>query len=178
MNYTTPDVFNLFPYFSIISSAILNPKAPKEPAKTFSFDYSYWSHTTVSKTCRLLENVFLISIGSLNSCKSWCFISHLAARRPLLCITEPCVQRHRKGNARACFWGLQRLHLCLRPDWSWQILHHDGQAGGGTGRNHSHGLYFFKIALHRIKWFCTFKNNTFFSIIRGVLLNILSVHFY
>lgn len=29
-------------------TAISNPKAPKEPAKNFSFDYSYWSHTTVS----------------------------------------------------------------------------------------------------------------------------------
>ncbi|MGH0121716.1 UNVERIFIED_CONTAM: hypothetical protein FKN15_000188 [Acipenser sinensis] len=27
--------------------AISNPKNPKEPLKTFSFDYSYWSHTTV-----------------------------------------------------------------------------------------------------------------------------------
>lgn len=28
-------------------SAILNPKQPKEN-KSFNFDYSYWSHTTVS----------------------------------------------------------------------------------------------------------------------------------
>ena len=28
--------------------AILNPKQPKETPKSFSFDYSYWSHTTVS----------------------------------------------------------------------------------------------------------------------------------
>ncbi|CAL9702878.1 unnamed protein product [Knipowitschia caucasica] len=28
------------------TTTILNPKAPKEPAKTFSFDYSYWSHTS------------------------------------------------------------------------------------------------------------------------------------
>ncbi|XP_061075924.1 kinesin-like protein KIF1C isoform X3 [Conger conger] len=28
------------------STIILNPKTPKEPAKSFSFDYSYWSHTT------------------------------------------------------------------------------------------------------------------------------------
>ncbi|XP_061113271.1 kinesin-like protein KIF1B isoform X7 [Conger conger] len=28
------------------STTILNPKNPKEPAKSFSFDYSYWSHTT------------------------------------------------------------------------------------------------------------------------------------
>lgn len=34
--------------FCSFSTAISNPKAPKEPAKTFSFDYSYWSHTTVS----------------------------------------------------------------------------------------------------------------------------------
>ncbi|MGH0122398.1 UNVERIFIED_CONTAM: hypothetical protein FKN15_014829 [Acipenser sinensis] len=27
--------------------SISNPKNPKEPLKTFSFDYSYWSHTTV-----------------------------------------------------------------------------------------------------------------------------------
>ncbi|XP_078725941.1 kinesin-like protein KIF1B isoform X13 [Lampetra fluviatilis] len=28
------------------TTTILNPKQPKEPPKTFSFDYSYWSHTT------------------------------------------------------------------------------------------------------------------------------------
>ncbi|XP_073513372.1 kinesin-like protein KIF1B isoform X17 [Phyllobates terribilis] len=28
------------------STSILNPKNPKEPAKSFSFDYSYWSHTS------------------------------------------------------------------------------------------------------------------------------------
>lgn len=31
-----------------LSLAILNPKQPKETPKSFSFDYSYWSHTTVS----------------------------------------------------------------------------------------------------------------------------------
>lgn len=31
-----------------LSPAILNPKQPKETPKSFSFDYSYWSHTTVS----------------------------------------------------------------------------------------------------------------------------------
>ncbi|MGH0156821.1 UNVERIFIED_CONTAM: hypothetical protein FKN15_032615 [Acipenser sinensis] len=29
------------------TTTISNPKNPKEPLKTFSFDYSYWSHTTV-----------------------------------------------------------------------------------------------------------------------------------
>ena len=34
--------------FCFFPTAISNPKFPKEPAKNFSFDYSYWSHTTVS----------------------------------------------------------------------------------------------------------------------------------
>lgn len=46
---------------SLSPTGILNPKAPKEPAKTFSFDYSYWSHTTVSwnifSPCFLLSSV-------------------------------------------------------------------------------------------------------------------------
>uniref|UniRef100_A0A8C4SF77 plus-end-directed kinesin ATPase n=1 Tax=Erpetoichthys calabaricus TaxID=27687 RepID=A0A8C4SF77_ERPCA len=29
------------------STTIINPKNPKEPAKSFSFDYSYWSHTSL-----------------------------------------------------------------------------------------------------------------------------------
>lgn len=30
-------------------AAIVNPKQPKETPKSFSFDYSYWSHTSVSQ---------------------------------------------------------------------------------------------------------------------------------
>uniref|UniRef100_A0A8C8VLU4 Kinesin motor domain-containing protein n=1 Tax=Pelusios castaneus TaxID=367368 RepID=A0A8C8VLU4_9SAUR len=30
------------------TTTIVNPKQPKETPKSFSFDYSYWSHTTVS----------------------------------------------------------------------------------------------------------------------------------
>uniref|UniRef100_A0A3P9PFR7 Kinesin motor domain-containing protein n=1 Tax=Poecilia reticulata TaxID=8081 RepID=A0A3P9PFR7_POERE len=30
------------------STCISNPKQPKDGAKTFTFDYSYWSHTTTS----------------------------------------------------------------------------------------------------------------------------------
>ncbi|XP_069466095.1 kinesin-like protein KIF1B isoform X23 [Ambystoma mexicanum] len=33
------------------STSIINPRNPKEPAKTFSFDYSYWSHTTDEDPC-------------------------------------------------------------------------------------------------------------------------------
>lgn len=37
-------------------AAISNPKAPKEPAKNFSFDYSYWSHTTVRfEHCSIIQ---------------------------------------------------------------------------------------------------------------------------
>ncbi|MEE6509227.1 hypothetical protein FKM82_025022 [Ascaphus truei] len=31
---------------SFLNSAIVNPKQPKETPKSFSFDYSYWSHTS------------------------------------------------------------------------------------------------------------------------------------
>lgn len=31
-----------------LPTAIVNPKQPKETPKSFSFDYSYWSHTSVS----------------------------------------------------------------------------------------------------------------------------------
>uniref|UniRef100_A0A452EAK4 Kinesin motor domain-containing protein n=1 Tax=Capra hircus TaxID=9925 RepID=A0A452EAK4_CAPHI len=30
------------------TTTIVNPKQPKETPKSFSFDYSYWSHTSVS----------------------------------------------------------------------------------------------------------------------------------
>uniref|UniRef100_H9GTH2 Kinesin family member 1B n=1 Tax=Anolis carolinensis TaxID=28377 RepID=H9GTH2_ANOCA len=36
------------------STSILNPKNPKEPPKSFSFDYSYWSHTSVRAYCLAL----------------------------------------------------------------------------------------------------------------------------
>lgn len=32
-----------------LPTAIVNPKQPKETPKSFSFDYSYWSHTSVSR---------------------------------------------------------------------------------------------------------------------------------
>lgn len=92
-NQIASDVFSFISVFSIISSAILNPKAPKEPAKTFSFDYSYWSHTTVSR--QSAENF----ISRMYRCPKQVqlnilifFLSYLAARRPQLCITGPCVQ--------------------------------------------------------------------------------------
>ncbi|MEQ2169202.1 Kinesin-like protein kif1b [Goodea atripinnis] len=43
--------------------SILNPKAPKEPAKTFSFDYSYWSHTTPEDPCFASQNRVYNDIG-------------------------------------------------------------------------------------------------------------------
>ncbi|XP_029974262.1 kinesin-like protein KIF1B isoform X12 [Salarias fasciatus] len=45
------------------STTILNPKAPKEPAKTFSFDYSYWSHTTPEDPCFAAQNQVYNDIG-------------------------------------------------------------------------------------------------------------------
>ncbi|KAK5923518.1 hypothetical protein CgunFtcFv8_000480 [Champsocephalus gunnari] len=43
--------------------AILNPKQPKEPAKTFSFDYSYWSHTTPEDPSFASQNRVFNDIG-------------------------------------------------------------------------------------------------------------------
>ncbi|KAM9342849.1 kinesin-like protein KIF1B isoform 5-T5 [Pholidichthys leucotaenia] len=45
------------------TTTILNPKAPKEPAKNFSFDYSYWSHTTPEDPCFASQNRVYNDIG-------------------------------------------------------------------------------------------------------------------
>ncbi|XP_058498542.1 kinesin-like protein KIF1B isoform X3 [Solea solea] len=45
------------------TTTILNPKAPKEPAKTFSFDYSYWSHTTPEDSSFASQNRVFNDIG-------------------------------------------------------------------------------------------------------------------
>ncbi|XP_075459654.1 kinesin-like protein KIF1B isoform X17 [Ascaphus truei] len=45
------------------STCILNPKNPKEPAKSFSFDYSYWSHTSQDDPCFASQNRVYNDIG-------------------------------------------------------------------------------------------------------------------
>ncbi|XP_056129822.1 kinesin-like protein KIF1B isoform X2 [Lampris incognitus] len=45
------------------STTILNPKAPKEPPKIFSFDYSYWSHTTPEDPSFASQNLVYNDIG-------------------------------------------------------------------------------------------------------------------
>ncbi|KAF3860306.1 hypothetical protein F7725_000561 [Dissostichus mawsoni] len=45
------------------TTTILNPKQPKEPAKTFSFDYSYWSHTTPEDPSFASQNRVFNDIG-------------------------------------------------------------------------------------------------------------------
>ncbi|XP_051281327.1 kinesin-like protein KIF1B isoform X2 [Dicentrarchus labrax] len=45
------------------TTTISNPKAPKEPAKTFSFDYSYWSHTTPEDPSFASQNLVYNDIG-------------------------------------------------------------------------------------------------------------------
>lgn len=45
------------------TTTITNPKAPKEPAKTFSFDYSYWSHTTTEDPNFASQNLVYNDIG-------------------------------------------------------------------------------------------------------------------
>uniref|UniRef100_A0A671V1X8 plus-end-directed kinesin ATPase n=1 Tax=Sparus aurata TaxID=8175 RepID=A0A671V1X8_SPAAU len=45
------------------TTTIANPKAPKEPAKTFSFDYSYWSHTSPDDPSFASQNLVYNDIG-------------------------------------------------------------------------------------------------------------------
>ncbi|KAJ3586664.1 hypothetical protein NHX12_013060, partial [Muraenolepis orangiensis] len=45
------------------STTIANPKFPKEPAKNFSFDYSYWSHTTPEDPSFASQNLVFNDIG-------------------------------------------------------------------------------------------------------------------
>ncbi|KAL7976215.1 hypothetical protein Chor_008312 [Crotalus horridus] len=44
-------------------SGILNPKNPKEAPKSFSFDYSYWSHTSSEDPCFASQNRVYNDIG-------------------------------------------------------------------------------------------------------------------
>ncbi|TRZ03734.1 hypothetical protein DNTS_009734, partial [Danionella cerebrum] len=46
-----------------ISPAILNPKNPKESPKSFSFDYSYWSHTSPDDASFASQNQVYNDIG-------------------------------------------------------------------------------------------------------------------
>ncbi|XP_053307976.1 kinesin-like protein KIF1B isoform X8 [Spea bombifrons] len=45
------------------STSIINPKNPKEPAKSFSFDYSYWSHTSPDDPSFASQNRVYNDIG-------------------------------------------------------------------------------------------------------------------
>ncbi|XP_043919081.1 kinesin-like protein KIF1B [Protopterus annectens] len=45
------------------STTIVNPKNPKESPKSFSFDYSYWSHTSIEDPCFASQNRVYNDIG-------------------------------------------------------------------------------------------------------------------
>ncbi|XP_066492978.1 kinesin-like protein KIF1B isoform X2 [Tiliqua scincoides] len=45
------------------STSIVNPKNPKEAPKSFSFDYSYWSHTSPDDPCFASQNRVYNDIG-------------------------------------------------------------------------------------------------------------------
>ncbi|XP_016333832.1 kinesin-like protein KIF1B isoform X5 [Sinocyclocheilus anshuiensis] len=45
------------------STTILNPKNPKEPPKSFSFDYSYWSHTSPDDPSFASQSLVFNDIG-------------------------------------------------------------------------------------------------------------------
>ncbi|KAM3824021.1 kinesin-like protein KIF1B isoform 3-T4 [Vipera latastei] len=46
-----------------MAAGILNPKNPKEAPKSFSFDYSYWSHTSSEDPCFASQNRVYNDIG-------------------------------------------------------------------------------------------------------------------
>lgn len=48
------------------TSAIENPKLIGEPPKSFSFDFSYWSHTDVSQREREKLQYFCVLIITVN----------------------------------------------------------------------------------------------------------------
>lgn len=70
----------------------------------------------------------------------WSYFCVFPAWRSLLCVSEPCVQWYWEGDVAACLWGLQRMHFCLRTNWSWEILHNDGQTGGEPSRDNPPGM--------------------------------------
>lgn len=59
--------------------------------------------------------------------------------RPTLCISEAGLFGHRRRNAASCLRRLQRLHLCIRPNWSRKILHDDGKTGAWAAGHHPTG---------------------------------------
>lgn len=135
---------SLWIMFLVLFSAIINPKQAKDN-KSFNFDYSYWSHTSVTlhslraKVCRRCIRTHIytliwfprwIYLTFFRFMSLWLTIDLLStAWRCQLCLSDASVQRHWRGNVATCIWGLQRLHLCLWPDRCWQVLHHDGETG-------------------------------------------------
>ena len=61
------------------------------------------------------------------------------------------------------------MHLCLWPDRCWQILYHDGQAGGGARRNHSHGLFYILLIL--LYYIADIKTNINLCLMQPVYLD-------
>lgn len=78
-------------------------------------------------TCRLIPS-FIISIVSLT-----------LGGGPVLCISEAGVFGHRRRNAASRLRRLQRLHLCVWPNRSRKVLHHDGQTGTRAAGHHPTG---------------------------------------
>lgn len=130
----------------LLFPAILNPKQPKEN-KSFNFDYSYWSHTTVSPLERTWRGP--LPLVKVDTIEDTCTIPthHLgifsfflsAARRHQLRVPDAGVQGHWRRDAASRLRGIQCVHICVRSDRSRQKLHHDGAAGEGPAGDHSSG---------------------------------------
>lgn len=112
------------------TAGITNPKLPKDATKHFTFDYSYWSHTSVSAGA---------GAGGPSGGLRGSLTRSPAGGGPQLRLAAPGVPGYRGGDAGARLRGLQRLHPGLRPDRRRQVLHHDGAAGAGAARDYPAG---------------------------------------
>ena len=52
-----------YPHYSCFFTAIMNPRNLSEKPKSFTFDYSYWSHNEV-KISNVQKNLFIINSNS------------------------------------------------------------------------------------------------------------------
>lgn len=105
--------------------------------KNIDLSYIVESLFALSAEC-LSEHTGAVKNNDCLSLTLYWFIS-TAAWGHQLCVPGAGVQGHWRGDAASCFWRLQRVHICIRPDGSRQKLHHDGTTGEGPARNHPPG---------------------------------------
>lgn len=130
---------------NFIPVGIINPKNPKEAPKSFSFDYSYWSHTSVSAFTRQPGFVvvwFDLTFSSDHeplSDVSTVFVTHIQVKSLSLYVVFPCLGESRKLKQLVHVWkitenilqqcsvpSILRIHVCHGNSFflldKWQLL--------------------------------------------------------